>query len=434
MAWAAGKITNIAFNAGSGLPIFNVKSPPYNATGNGIADDRAAIQNALDAAQLVNGTVFIPVGTYKISSALTVTKPITIQGEYIGYGRRQSNNNWDCFGSVIWNASTTGNAITYTPSEVGNHTGSGLIIRDIGISTPPPSTAYAYNSWDAPGWGPFSTGTGIFLGQYAYGCKIYNCWVTRHYTGIDLNNGSTTLTENAFNEIHDSFVAICKNTGINASGIEQRVVNCQVKCNDPEWVSGDANPAQGTYGIVANGNGSWISRNLVICYAYGYYSAGLGYGQQFVDNFADSCKYPYWVKNAGYSQLVGCQGTACYFNPTTGLYPTAEAGITVGPKSVVQGCSIYRGRVGVSIEGANCTVSGCNFISTNGNADGVSSNGIQIATTGTVLINGNLSGGLLFATAGSSSCVVTGNDLSAGIGGTQGATIFRGNIGKTDAG
>jgi hypothetical protein len=43
--------------------ILNVKAPPYSARGDGIADDTAAIQSALDAAH----TVLIPPGTYLLS-------------------------------------------------------------------------------------------------------------------------------------------------------------------------------------------------------------------------------------------------------------------------------------------------------------------------------------------------------------------------------
>lgn len=63
---------------------FNVKD--YGAVGNGIADDTLSIQNAVNAAQVKGGIVFIPCGLYSISSAITITKPITITGEGCGVG------------------------------------------------------------------------------------------------------------------------------------------------------------------------------------------------------------------------------------------------------------------------------------------------------------------------------------------------------------
>jgi hypothetical protein len=46
----------------------NVKSAPYNATGNGTTDDGSAIRSAITAAG-TNGTVYFPTGTYKFVGA-----------------------------------------------------------------------------------------------------------------------------------------------------------------------------------------------------------------------------------------------------------------------------------------------------------------------------------------------------------------------------
>lgn len=58
---------------------FNVKA--YGATGNGTTDDTSSIQAAINAAQAFGkGKVYIPPGTYLVSSTLNVTTGITIQG------------------------------------------------------------------------------------------------------------------------------------------------------------------------------------------------------------------------------------------------------------------------------------------------------------------------------------------------------------------
>lgn len=62
---------------------YNVKAAPYNAKGDGLSDDRAAIQNALtDAGNAGGGTVFLPPGSYKISTNLNVPSGVELRGSY----------------------------------------------------------------------------------------------------------------------------------------------------------------------------------------------------------------------------------------------------------------------------------------------------------------------------------------------------------------
>lgn len=50
----------------------------YGAVGNGIVDDTAAIQAAIDANE--NGSVYIPTGTYRIDQGLTISTPLEFHG------------------------------------------------------------------------------------------------------------------------------------------------------------------------------------------------------------------------------------------------------------------------------------------------------------------------------------------------------------------
>ena len=52
---------------------FNVQNAPYNAVGDGVNDDTAAIQAALNAAAVIGGYVDLPQGTYKTSASLVMT-------------------------------------------------------------------------------------------------------------------------------------------------------------------------------------------------------------------------------------------------------------------------------------------------------------------------------------------------------------------------
>ena len=61
----------------------NVRGPAFGATGNGSTDDTAAIQAALTAAT-GGGVVYLPNGTYKITSTLTIPAAVTLLGESRG--------------------------------------------------------------------------------------------------------------------------------------------------------------------------------------------------------------------------------------------------------------------------------------------------------------------------------------------------------------
>jgi hypothetical protein len=68
-----------------GGQVFNVMA--YGATGNGTADDLAALQAANTAAAAVKGIVYLPAGTYGISAHFTPSAGVTIQGA----GRKASS-------------------------------------------------------------------------------------------------------------------------------------------------------------------------------------------------------------------------------------------------------------------------------------------------------------------------------------------------------
>jgi hypothetical protein len=74
------------------LGYINVRSPPYNATGNGIIDDTNAFQRALDdVGNLGGGIVFVPEGNYLIATQLTIPAATVLKGVASHVQRRWGN-------------------------------------------------------------------------------------------------------------------------------------------------------------------------------------------------------------------------------------------------------------------------------------------------------------------------------------------------------
>ncbi len=61
----------------------NAKDAPYNAVGDGVTDDRAALQSAINASQ-PGDIVYLPAGTYLISSRLQLGNGIALEGAGAG--------------------------------------------------------------------------------------------------------------------------------------------------------------------------------------------------------------------------------------------------------------------------------------------------------------------------------------------------------------
>jgi hypothetical protein len=104
----------------------NVTKGPYNAAGDGAIDDTAAIQAALTAAANTGGgVVYLPAGTYKISTALTISDNVSIRGA-------------GDLATVIRQTSTTAHGLVGT--DLNNVT-----ITDLGVTGPVTGTGKGIN-------------------------------------------------------------------------------------------------------------------------------------------------------------------------------------------------------------------------------------------------------------------------------------------------
>lgn len=65
------------------LDLLVVTDPPWNAAGDGVSDDTAAIQNALKAASTNGGgIVYVPAGKYKLTDTLDIPGGVELRGSY----------------------------------------------------------------------------------------------------------------------------------------------------------------------------------------------------------------------------------------------------------------------------------------------------------------------------------------------------------------
>lgn len=97
----------------TGGACINVKALPYNAIGDGVADDSVPINAAIAALPSAGGIIFIPQGTYLLKSSIALTKPI----QFIGAGFSGDQNNssdaaWNPSTQFTWGGATSGSMLT----------------------------------------------------------------------------------------------------------------------------------------------------------------------------------------------------------------------------------------------------------------------------------------------------------------------------------
>ena len=110
----------------AGAPV-SVKD--FGAIGDGVTDDTVAIQAGIDAVSVGGGTLYFPVGTYLVSSSLTINKTgVGIVGD--GHGSRESGTAQH--GTVIKWGGGLSNVFVY--GDGGTTTVFACTVRDIAIN------------------------------------------------------------------------------------------------------------------------------------------------------------------------------------------------------------------------------------------------------------------------------------------------------------
>ncbi|HUB72161.1 MAG TPA: glycosyl hydrolase family 28-related protein, partial [Acidimicrobiales bacterium] len=172
-------------------PFFNVKDAPFNAVGDGTADDAGAIRNAIEAAApltkdasgkdvYVNpsgSTVYFPAGNYLVKSSLTVPDGVILQG--VGWNTPGYND--PCLGSWIFVASDA----DFSPVAISGSSGS---VRDL-----------AFNVVDQVVMGPPANCKPMI---YVTGANalIENVFLYNPYFGISVYETARTVIRRVFGQ------------------------------------------------------------------------------------------------------------------------------------------------------------------------------------------------------------------------------------------
>lgn len=202
MANELGKLTNIVATgstfsrslANRFADSFSIKD--FGAIGDGVANDTAALQAAINAIPTIGGSLYIPAGRYKITSTINITnKTVSIYGD----GSGQTVGATD--GSVIaFHSLGTSNGVVFDNVD-------GAYMRDIAIvadsSTRPTggylvvyqgtSGGYYHSDWQnvliAGGY------SGMWM-KNGFNFKAYNCiWKSFNGDHVVLMNGSSDAND-----------------------------------------------------------------------------------------------------------------------------------------------------------------------------------------------------------------------------------------------
>lgn len=214
----------------SGQLFFNVKASPYNAVGDGIADDTLAIQAAITAASAVNGTVIIPYGDYKLTDALTVAGSCIITSDGTGNisTLRPSvadkavfiiNSSFVQITDLYFliNVDNTVSAVIYSNTATALAKYSGITIQKCTI---------------------YSTTSNVFHGiefNFPSSATISECSIVNNYSGAINSNGITIYSgENCIiksNNIYSRFYSILLTRQTGAVATYPQCLNNQITSN-----------------------------------------------------------------------------------------------------------------------------------------------------------------------------------------------------------
>lgn len=208
--------------------VVNVKD--FGAIGNNTADDTAAIQAAITAVAAIGGTVFFPVGTYKITDTITVntgvyTTSIVLKGAGSKSIISQTGTNKDAlkFSSTQVLSDSGIEDLQVTCSATAGH----CILIGYGCRTSRFNNLVltALNTAKSCIYGDFSsTGDGVYDTKFSGGVYSLNS-VGAAANGVKLISAGTTINENIFENLRVYYSGTQPFFSITTNGLAQYLTN-----------------------------------------------------------------------------------------------------------------------------------------------------------------------------------------------------------------
>ena len=247
---------------GTSAPILDVVAD-FGAVGDGVTDDTAAIQAALDEADDINGIVYLPTGVYKTTSALTVASTNATIGSVRVIG--------DGSGSVIKPTITGARAIVTSATSNSNGTTNFIELSNLRLDGSNASTATGILVGDNAG--NLSGNTAIrdvivlgFAGAGSYGIKVknnvgldaYRVYAGRNHVNMIIEGSDTALP--TVSSFHECSFREATTIGVKiVNGYRITFDKCLFEANDEEGVK--IIPAAAGNAIYMAFNHCWFEDN-----------------------------------------------------------------------------------------------------------------------------------------------------------------------------
>jgi hypothetical protein len=208
----------------------SVSVKDFGAVGNGVTDDTAAIQAAVTAIAATGGTIYFPVGTYKITDVITVNTGVYTTGILLkGAGNK----------SIISQTGAAKDAIKFSSTQVLNNSG----LEDLGIVCSATAgncitigfgctncrfinlVLTALNTAKSCIYGDFTTvGDGVYDTKFSGGIYYLNASGAAA-NGVKLVSAGTTINENIFENLRVYQSGTQPFFSITTTGLAQYLVN-----------------------------------------------------------------------------------------------------------------------------------------------------------------------------------------------------------------